>query len=298
MHIEEVPDSPTVGAKRGRSDPGECAGAAKRPTCAEGLTPTVNSQRKGKRKAEAEIDETFLPLTVTPENRARWDPDADPNTAKRKRVSLAPLINQGIATAQRFVDQQRGSKRLRTQVQVALAPKVTIGCAGDIRLASIRSMLRYLDTVGHERSPQQVELQEAMIRASMHFIYRDEFTANVERVMRENAWSRLSSELLIGTPRRFGKTYSTSEYAAVYILSIEKAKVCVYSTGKNTAVMVLDHVRMFFRALPNFADFEILMDNEKEIRLAPKGNPKDIRIITSFTSNPKIRIHVIYLCSI
>jgi hypothetical protein len=183
-----------------------------------------------------------------------------------------------------------------TVVEMALVDGNSTGGGGDECLANIRGMLAWLDDNGHERSAQQVQLQEAFVKASLRFIYQGEFDKSIERVMRENDWPQIWQEVLIGTPRRFGKTYSTSEYACVFMLAVRGARVCIYSTGKDTAVAVLDHIRMFFRALPCHNDFDIVVDNEKTLRISPKTNPNDTRIVKSYTSNAKIRHPFLYRC--
>jgi hypothetical protein len=210
------------------------------------------------------------------------------------RVSFDPLFAEALEHMDRRFAKLQSVARPRSLVEMALSDAVVTGDKGDDCLASIRSMLSWLDDRGHERSPQQVELQEAFLKASLRFIYKGEFDESIERVMRENDWSVIYQEVLIGTPRRFGKTYSTSEYAAVFVLAVGGARVCIYSTGKDTAVAVLDHIRMFFRALPCYNDFEVFVDNEKTLKLAPKNNPTDIRIVKSYTSNAKIRLLFLY----
>jgi hypothetical protein len=205
------------------------------------------------------------------------------------RVSFGPLFTEALDHADRRLAQLRIASKPRSLVEMALEEESTAGGRGDECLSSIRSMLLWLDDHGHERSPQQVELQEAFLKASLRFIYKGEFDSSIERVMRENDWSVIYQEVLIGTPRRFGKTYSTSEYACVFILAVRGARVCIYSTGKDTAIAVLDHIRMFFRVLPCYTDFDILIDNEKTLKIAPKNNPTDVRVVKSYTSNAKIR---------
>ncbi len=208
----------------------------------------------------------------------------------KERVAFSHLFTEAIDFVDRVADVASASANPKSLLEVALQENSVGSATGDERLASIRAMLNWLDDHGHERSPQQRELQEAFLQATVKIIYRDEFVDNVERIMRNNGWTKLFQEVLIGTPRRFGKTYSTSEFACVFIIANPNAKVCIYSTGKSTAAMVLDHIRTFFRELPCFSEFDIIIDNEKVLQIAPRNNPTDRRIVKSFTSNPKISI--------
>jgi hypothetical protein len=202
-------------------------------------------------------------------------------------VSMAPYFNEAIDFVARCQEQDV-AKMPRTLLERLMAADTAAADTGDRRLAEIRANLAYLDRNGHERSPQQCELQEAMLMAAARIIYKDEFDDNVERFMNSNNWEKLYQEVLIGTPRRFGKTYSTSMLACVLLLAIPDVKICIYSTGKATAAMVLKHIKEFARQLPCFADFEEITSNEKVFELSPLCNGLDKRIVTSFTSNPKM----------
>ena len=184
--------------------------------------------------------------------------------------------------------EQRVEQIPRTLLERLMSTDAISTNCGDRRLSEIRENLAFLDRNGHERSPQQCELQEAMLMASARLIYKGEFDENVERFMNANGWEKLYQEVLIGTPRRFGKTYSTAMLACVLLLALPGVKICIYSTGKSTAAMVLKHIKEFAHQLPCFVDFDVITSNEKVFELAPMANLLDKRIVTSFTSNPKM----------
>ena len=205
-----------------------------------------------------------------------------------QRVGFTPLFDEALQFVNRCIDSDTTTLIPRTLYEILLAEDAAVATTGDQCLADIRDNLAWLDAHGHQRSPQQRELQEAFLMATAKIIYRDEFDDNVERIMNANGWEKLYQEVLIGTPRRFGKTYSTSMFACVLLLAVPDIKICIYSTGKATAAMVLDHIRSFFHELPCSTDFEVLTSNEKVLQLSPRGNPLDKRVVKSFTSNPKM----------
>lgn len=103
---------------------------------------------------------------------------------------------------------------------------------------NIRKMLEYLDNHGYKRSSEQVQAHDAMLCASMRFIYRDKFFAKLARILKDNMWKEIRQEILITAIRRFGKTFSvvllfyfifyifTSIYNFVKGIALYKLMIC------------------------------------------------------------------------
>ena len=53
--------------------------------------------------------------------------------------------------------------------------------------------------------------QDAMIRAISRVLYRADWATKRPDIMRKHGWERCPGEVLVSTPRRFGKTF---RYAA------------------------------------------------------------------------------------
>ena len=62
--------------------------------------------------------------------------------------------------------------------------------------------------VSVRRSPHQLKFHSAFERATARVIYREDWGTQRPNIMRKNNWDTCPSEVLISTPRRFGKTYS------------------------------------------------------------------------------------------
>jgi len=103
-------------------------------------------------------------------------------------------------------DDNAGKARDDTEAfqQVQNGQKVFIG---DRRLANVRRLLSRVDDRGFERSPNQVKFHEAFLRASGRCIYKEEWEVHRRAIMKKNKWSSDCSEILVSTPRRFGKTF-------------------------------------------------------------------------------------------
>jgi hypothetical protein len=78
---------------------------------------------------------------------------------------------------------------------------------GDAVIRCLNTLLDMIDDRGYQRSPHQMRFHDAFIRATARVIYKSEWGAQKPSIMDKNKWERCPSEILISTPRRFGKTY-------------------------------------------------------------------------------------------
>jgi len=92
-----------------------------------------------------------------------------------------------------------------------------MGCA---RLRGMRALLTLIDQRGYERSANQLQFHEAFIRACGRVLYREDWAVHRTAIMKLNKWDCAHSEVLISTPRRFGKTFSGEKSRPRRILEI------------------------------------------------------------------------------
>lgn len=71
----------------------------------------------------------------------------------------------------------------------------------------MRQLLAIVDDRGFERSSQQVEFHEAFINAVARILFREDWALAKPDILKRNGWEKSYSEVLISTPRRFGKTF-------------------------------------------------------------------------------------------
>lgn len=76
---------------------------------------------------------------------------------------------------------------------------------GDARLRAVKRLLGEIDGRGYERSNHQVRFHDAFIRACSRVFYREEWAVHKAMIQRHNNWATTPSEIMISTPRRFGK---------------------------------------------------------------------------------------------
>ena len=118
---------------------------------------------------------------------------------------------------------------------------------GDIRLTNIR---KYLDHVkGYDRSEMQKQFHESFLQAVALHLYKDDPEVDMDRIMSVNEWPNLKQQVLCLTPRRFGKTTAVAMFVAAYFLSVEKAQLCIFSTGKRASDGMLDKIHEFVKLI-------------------------------------------------
>lgn len=78
---------------------------------------------------------------------------------------------------------------------------------GDARLRAVQALLSQMDERGFERSANQERFHDAFLRASSRIIYREEWSVHRSAIMQHNKWATTPGEIMVSTPRRFGKTF-------------------------------------------------------------------------------------------
>lgn len=108
-----------------------------------------------------------------------------------------------------------------------------------------------------------------------------------QEILARNGWDNLAQEILVSTPRRFGKTISVSMFAASMLFATCRCEISIYSTCKRISQKLLRNVRMFldlvFRDL-GMAPYKVIRENAEEIFLQGPEGPEDIRVVNSYPS--------------
>jgi hypothetical protein len=159
-----------------------------------------------------------------------------------------------------------------------------------------RKYLAKLDTLGWDRSYHQRLFHDDFLKACTRSFWKLEppgqFARDHQKVLRTNSWDHIAQEILISTPRRFGKTISVSMFCAAMLLACPGVEISIYSTCKRISQKILRNVQKFALLIAD-SDYETLnfsvkRQNMEEINLqGPLGNI-DVRIINSYPSKVKI----------
>jgi hypothetical protein len=123
-----------------------------------------------------------------------------------------------------------------------------------------------------------------MIDASLPHIYGPNDWDNVrERVLQKRGIATIAYEMLICSPRRFGKTTSVSMFCAVMLVHAPECWISVFSTGQRASTLLLDQTAKFVKMLPGALQ-RIQKHNQENLFL--KGTaPSDQRRLFSFPSS-------------
>ena len=159
------------------------------------------------------------------------------------------------------------------------------------RMEKCRFALQVLDENGWMRSHHQRQFHCDYIRAVARVFFKADgdgaFMRAHQRLLQANSWSHIQSEVLISTPRRFGKTISVSLFAAAMIFSCSACEISIYSTCKRISQKLLRNVLRFlniiFDAL-KIPKFKTMRENCEEIIFNGPDGPQDIRVVNSYPS--------------
>lgn len=136
---------------------------------------------------------------------------------------------------------QRGVRYTALQNSLRVI-KAKSDCNGFKRMEKCRRGLEALDRRGWQRSFHQRMFHDNFIRSCARIFWKREphgaFAKDHQKILEANGWDHLSQEVLVSTPRRFGKTISVSMFAAAMLYSCPNLEMSIYSTCKVTHRLV------------------------------------------------------------
>ena len=162
---------------------------------------------------------------------------------------------------------------------------------GFARMQDCRRALEALDGLGWQRSFHQRLFHDNFIRSCTRVFFKTEppgaFARAHQAVLDLNGWDTLAQEILISTPRRFGKTISVSMFAAALLYSAKSVELSIYSTCKRISQKLLRNVQKFLRLVFEGTDtppFKEIRSNMEELVLQGPEGASDVRIVNSYPS--------------
>jgi len=155
---------------------------------------------------------------------------------------------------------------------------------GRVRLATVQ---KTLDQFGLVRSKNQREFHREMIKSVLPLIFKDDLDENLDDLLREYECSELKSEVMIITPRRWGKTYSVAMFVVACAAGIENLEQAIFSTSRRASKKLLDLVFKLLRRIPSLRD-SVIVRNVETIWIRGAGG--DIRKIYSYPSKASFAV--------
>jgi hypothetical protein len=162
---------------------------------------------------------------------------------------------------------------------------------GRQRLDDLINALNKLDTLGYRRSNQQRLFHKAFIGAFLKKIYGKDLYKDLPELLREYDLDELRTEVLVTTPRRFGKTFGTALFCAAVLCTLGGMEIAIYSTGRRASrKMLLLISKLVISLMGNTSCIKALNEEKLEVQ----GMHGEIATCFSYPSKVQIR-HFFYL---
>jgi hypothetical protein len=144
--------------------------------------------------------------------------------------------NYDRVTKEKETTERQRSMRMTALQNCLRGAHKKVECNGFKRMLKCRQALEAIDRRGWQRSFHQRMFHDNFIRACARIFWKREphgvFAKDHQRILEINGWDHLSQEVLVSTPRRFGKTISVSMFAAAMLYSCPNLEMSIYSTCK------------------------------------------------------------------
>lgn len=183
----------------------------------------------------------------------------------------------------RTPNQNAAVPRLKKKLDAFLETGGETGVNGDQLLANIETAL---DELGVDRSVSQKQFHVEFINSSLPHIYGTaDFEACRDRVLKRRNLVNLEQQLLVCTPRRWGKTYSVAMFCAVMLYYCPKMWISIFSTGQRASTSLLELCNEFFLAMPGGKSRVKKKNDEQFFVRSEGGGDADVRRLYSFPSS-------------
>ena len=129
------------------------------------------------------------------------------------------------------------------------------------------------------------------LRASARTFFKPDgagaFARAHKAVLDMYGWESLRQEILVSTPRRFGKTFSVSMFAAALLFSARGVELSIYSTCKRISQKLLRNVQFFLKKIHDqmgVPEMRVVRSNMEEVILQGPEADDDHRRVNSYPS--------------
>ena len=164
-------------------------------------------------------------------------------------------------------------------------------CNGFTRIERLRRGLVALDRGGWERSYHQRLFHESFLNAVVRILFKTDppgfFSQSYPRLLEMNAWSSINQEILVSTPRRFGKTISVCLFVAALLYACPSLEISIYSTCKRISQKLLRNCIRFLEIIHDVLREDMpkfIKQTTDEIEIQGTENKYDFRRLNSYPS--------------
>jgi len=211
----------------------------------------------------------------------------------KKKISFKPLFIQWDKIAAREAALRALKRRgISTAIQRHMQnDKVSEGMNGFKRIQLCRRALEALDKRGWDRSFHQRLFHEEYLKSCARIFFKRDgpgsFSNAHNRLLEVNSWESTPQEILVSTPRRFGKTISVSMFAAAMMFACPSMELSIYSTCKRISQKLLRNIVKFLDLIYlelGVTPYKILRMNSEEVHVQGNEGHGDLRVINSYPS--------------
>lgn len=208
-------------------------------------------------------------------------------------MDYTQVYNRYDALQEKLKQQEEESRVVRSALSnfMRRGQSLNVKFNGFRRMEMCREALAAIDRGGWERSFHQRQFHDYFLRACSRIFWKcepaGEFARCHQKLLEINGWDDLSQEILVSTPRRFGKTISVSMFAAAMVFSCPHVEVSIYSTCKRISQKLLRNIAKFLDVIYKglgTEPYRIERANMEEIALNGPESDTDLRIVNSYPS--------------
>ena len=140
-------------------------------------------------------------------------------------------------------------------------------------------------------------LQEAFLNSIVRILFKTDppgfFECSYPLLLEKNSWKGIHQEILISTPRRFGKTISVCLFVAALIFACPNIEISIYSTCKRISQKLLRNCVRFLSMIHDvlhLPHMEFLKQSSDEVEIHGVEGKYDTRRLNSYPSKVFISI--------
>jgi len=157
-------------------------------------------------------------------------------------------------------------------------------CEGDERLEAINYTL---DSFRWVRTDAQVMFHTHFTQAMLRRIYGQSWDANAVRVLQEHGLKKIKTEVMIMTPRRYGKTVAVSMWVVAALLNIPGIEIGIFSTGQRASSMLMSMAAGFLREIQG-AEERLVKLTDRDMFVALNPRPEGTTVKSSVAQQMKL----------
>jgi hypothetical protein len=212
-----------------------------------------------------------------------------------RKISLLPLFVawDKVKEIEERIQMSKTQKGVSTALNryISSFRVVEQGMNGFKRMQLCRNALEALDRRGWDRSFHQRLFHEEYLKSCARIFFKRDgpgaFANAHNRLLEVNSWESTPQEILVSTPRRFGKTISVSMFAAAMMFSCPSMELSIYSTCKRISQKLLRNIVKFLDLVYielGVPPFKIARMNSEEVHVLGNEGHGDLRVINSYPS--------------